>query len=306
VSTLVPLLAALLVFGLIVWLGFYIVQRRDAAAKRRTLALVTSYASAQDVHEAIAAAKRQDSVLRSLMLRFGTLLTTRKGRERIQKHVLYTGNFDPSAAEDVLIRKVVYLIIGFVLGLLIGSSMGGLWWLAWPVLTIFAFNVPDLLIYNAGLKRDEEMAKRLPDALDMLNLCVESGLSFQAALGQVATNQTGPVAEEFGLALKEMQLGRSRSQALMAIGGRTRQEDVQRFVNAMLQVDKLGVPVAAVLREQAKEMRAKRYARAREQAQKVPIKILMPLMLCFLPALFVIILGPAVYSIVQVFAGLNS
>ena len=99
-----------------------------------------------------------------------------------------------------------------------------------------------------------------------------------------------------------MQLGRSRGEALSAMAGRTRQVDVQRFVSAMLQVDKIGVPVATVLREQAKEMRAKRYARAREQAQKVPVKILMPLMLCFLPALFVIILGPAVYSIVQVFS----
>jgi tight adherence protein C len=146
------------------------------------------------------------------------------------------------------------------------------------------------------------MTKRLPDALDLLNLCVESGLSFSAAVTQVANNQAGPVAEEFAVVLKEMQLGRSRSQALEAMAGRTRQQDVQRFVWAMLQVDKLGVPVAAVLREQAKEMRAKRYARAREQAQKVPLKILMPLMLCFLPALFVIILAPAVYSLYKVFS----
>ena len=152
------------------------------------------------------------------------------------------------------------------------------------------------------LKRDEEMAKRLPDALDMLNLCVESGLSFAAALGQVAANQTGAVAEEFAIALQEMQYGRSRAEALTAMAGRTKQEDVERFVSAMLQVDKLGVPVATVLREQAKEMRAKRYSRAREQAQKVPVKILMPLMLCFLPALFIIILGPAAFSIAEVFS----
>ncbi len=145
------------------------------------------------------------------------------------------------------------------------------------------------------------MERKLPDALDMLNLCVESGLSFQAAMSQVADNQTGPVAEEFGVALKEMQLGRSRAEALSALGGRTRAEDVRRFVSAMLQVDKIGVPVATVLREQAKEMRAKRYARARELAQKLPVKILMPLMLCLLPALFIIILGPAAYSIYQVF-----
>ena len=96
--------------------------------------------------------------------------------------------------------------------------------------------------------------------------------------------------------------GRSRAEALTAMAGRTKQEDVERFVSAMLQVDKLGVPVATVLREQAKEMRAKRYSRAREQAQKVPVKILMPLMLCFLPALFIIILGPAAFSIAEVFS----
>ena len=146
------------------------------------------------------------------------------------------------------------------------------------------------------------MAKRLPDALDMLNLCVESGLSFAAAVGQVAANQKGPVADEFKIALQEMQYGRSRAEALTAMAGRTKQDDIERFVSAMLQVDKLGVPVATVLREQAKEMRAKRYSRAREQAQKVPVKILMPLMLCFLPALFIIILGPAAFSIAEVFS----
>ena len=215
--------------------------------------------------------------------------------------MLYAGQNDPSAADDIIARKVVFGIVGLLLGLLLGYAGGGLWWFIVPVLAIGSFFVPDLLIYNQGLKRDEEIAKRLPDALDMLNLCVESGLSFQAAMAQVAANQSGPVAAEFSVALQEMQLGRSRGQALESLAGRTRQQDVQRFVSAMLQVDKVGVPVATVLREQAKEMRAKRYARAREQAQKVPVKILMPLMLCLLPALFVIILGPAAYSIYLVF-----
>ncbi len=204
----------------------------------------------------------------------------------------------------MLVRKTIYLLIGVTLGVLMGYAGTGWWWLAAPGFALAGFFLPDLLIYNAGIKRDEEMRKRLPDALDLLNLCVESGLSFGAALEQVATSQKGPVAEEFAIALREMQYGRSRGQALEALAGRTRQEDVQRFVSAMLQVDKLGVPVAVVLREQAKEMRAKRFARAREQAQKVPVKILMPLMLCFLPALFVIILGPGVYNIVQVFSNL--
>jgi tight adherence protein C len=296
----IPLLAAVTVFIVIVYIGVLVVRGREARIKRRSLALVAGYAS-HDPHAALVQADEENSLIRVTVLWLGSKLMTPGARRRIERQSLYAGQNDPTAVEGIVIRKVVYLAGGVVLGFLIGTLLGGWWWLAVPALGAFAFIVPDLLIYNAGLKREEEMTKKLPDALDLLNLCVESGLSFSAAVTQVANNQTGPVAEEFSVALQEMQLGRSRSQALEAMAGRTRQEDVQRFVWAMLQVDKLGVPVAAVLREQAREMRAKRYARAREQAQKVPLKILMPLMLCFLPALFVIILGPAVYSIYQVF-----
>lgn len=301
-SNVVPLLAAVAVFALIVYVGVMIVRGREARIKRRSLALVAGYAS-EDPHTALVRAEQQDSLIRGGVVWLGGLLVTPGARRRIERQALYSGRNDPSAVEDVVMRKVAYLVGGGVFGLLIGMLLGGVWWLALPIGAVVGFFLPDILIYNEGLKREEEMTKKLPDALDLLNLCVESGLSFQAALTQVATNQSGPVAEEFSVTLQEMQLGRSRSQALEAMAGRTRQQDVQRFVWAMMQVDKLGVPVAAVLREQAREMRAKRYARAREQAQKVPLKILMPLMLCFLPALFVIILGPAMYSIYQVFSG---
>jgi tight adherence protein C len=299
-DNLIPLLAAIVVFALIVFVGVLIVRSREARIKRRSLALVAGYAS-DDPHSALVRAEQQGSLIRSSVVWLGSRLVTPGARRRIERQSLYAGRNDPSAVEDTIIRKVAYMVGVGILGLLIWMLLGGMWWLAIPVGAAVGFFLPDILIYNEGLKREQEVTKRLPDALDLLNLCVESGLSFQAALTQVATNQEGPVAEEFSVALQEMQLGRSRSEALEAMANRTRQEDVQRFVWAMMQVDKLGVPVAAVLREQAREMRAKRYARAREQAQKVPLKILMPLMLCFLPALFVIILGPAVYSIYQVF-----
>lgn len=298
---LVPLLAALFVFVAIVWIGILIVRYRESSAKRRALAFVASYASS-DPHKAIQKAREDESLVHTLTLSLGARLVSKSARRRIERQVLYCGRSEPHAVDDVIGRKLLLLILGLFLGWLMGVAAGGLWWLAIPGLGLFGYFLPDILIYNEGIKRDEEIGKRLPDALDMLNLCVESGLSFQAALNQVAINQGGPVAEEFALTLQEMQYGRSRGQALEALAGRTRQPDIQRFVSAMLQVDKLGVPVATVLREQAKEMRAKRYSRAREQAQKVPVKILMPLMLCFLPALFVIILGPAVYGIVQVFS----
>lgn len=301
---LIPIIVSVMVFVAIVAVGIVVGNRQATRAKDRSLALVSGYAS-HDVHAAIAEVEQRDSPIRAMVLLLGERLVSAKTREKLARNVAYTGQTSPEAVTGVIMRKVLFGIIGAVLGLLLALSWGGIAWLALPGFALAGFYIPDLLIYNTGLKRDQEMALRLPDALDMLNLCVESGLSFQAALAQVAANQRGPVADEFALALQEMQYGRSRGQALAALAGRTRQEDIQRFVSAMLQVDKLGVPVATVLREQAREMRAKRYARAREQAQKVPVKILMPLMLCFLPALFIIILGPAVNSIVRVFSGLN-
>lgn len=300
-NLLVSLLAAILVFILIVFAGYLVMEYRKDEMKRRSLAMVQGYAN-HNVHEAIVAAERRNSIFMVGILGLGRRLVGAKARERLARHAIQSGNPDTNAVDTLVVRKVELMFLGLLLGLVLALSKGGLMWLAVPILAGGAFMVPDLLLYNVGLKRREEVARLLPDALDMLNLCVESGLSFQAALAQVALNQTGPVSEEFATVLTETQLGRSRSQALSAMADRMPQEDVERFVSAMLQVDKLGVPVASVLREQAKEMRAKRYSRAREQAQKVPVKILMPLMLCFLPALFIIILGPAVYSIVQVFS----
>lgn len=141
----------------------------------------------------------------------------------------------------------------------------------------------------------------LPDAIDLLNLCVESGLSFENAMARVSVGLNGPVAEEFGALINEMQLGKSRIEAMTQLAENTKSKGLQRFLSALLQVDRLGVPISGVLAEQAAEMRAQRKDRAREQGQKVTIKILMPLMLCFLPAMFVVILGPAIWQLVQAF-----
>lgn len=297
-----PVVASLLVFLAIIVIGVRAQQYKSEASKRRSLAMVSGYASS-NVSEAIAQVEQRDSIIRTSVLSIGYRLVPQKSRDKLAARIVQSGDTrGATVVDEQIIKKVEFGLVGLLLGLLLGFASGGLAWLAVPAFALGGFYVTDLLLYNKVLKRDEEMAKRLPDALDMLNLCVESGLSFAAALGQVAANQTGAVAEEFAIALQEMQYGRSRAEALTAMAGRTKQEDVERFVSAMLQVDKLGVPVATVLREQAKEMRAKRYSRAREQAQKVPVKILMPLMLCFLPALFIIILGPAAFSIAEVFS----
>ncbi len=126
------------------------------------------------------------------------------------------------------------------------------------------------------MKRQVKLQMALPDAMDMLTMCVEAGLGFDAALAKVARNTGGPLADELARALQEMQIGKSRAQALRSMADRTTVAELRGFVSALVQASELGIPIASVLREQAKEMRLQRRQRAEEKAQKVPVKILIP------------------------------
>jgi tight adherence protein C len=149
------------------------------------------------------------------------------------------------------------------------------------------------------------MRRELPDALDLLTISVESGLSFDGGLAQVARNAEGPLAGEFFRVLQEMQIGVGRTAAIRAMGERTDLTDLKQFAAAMVQADAFGIPIANVLRVQAREMRIKRSQRAEEQAQKVPVKILFPLIFCIFPMLMVVILGPSVVTIAKTLFGIG-
>ncbi|MGL5909548.1 MAG: type II secretion system F family protein, partial [Phycicoccus sp.] len=166
------------------------------------------------------------------------------------------------------------------------------------------FYLPDLLLYNLALKRTDEVRKGLADALDMLTVCVEAGQGFDAALLQVARNVDGPIGGELARVLSEIQIGKSRGEAFAALGERTTAAEVKNFVSALVQADRMGLPISGVLREQTREMRVVRRQRAEEQAQKVTVKILFPLLLCIFPALFIVIIGPGAIRIVDTFSGL--
>jgi tight adherence protein C len=143
----------------------------------------------------------------------------------------------------------------------------------------------------------------LPDAVDMMTVCVEAGLGFDAALSRVALNVEGPIASEFARVLQEMQFGMSRTEALRSMVNRTDVAEIRTFVSSMIQSSELGISVGNVLREQAREMRVRRRQRAEEKAQKLPVKILFPLLLCMLPAMFVVVIGPAGINILKTLSG---
>ncbi len=204
-------------------------------------------------------------------------------------------------AERMMGAKGAALIAGTIAGLIVGQfQLKGLLWAAG--LGIAFFYLPDILLYNTGAKRQEELQRGLADALDMLTVCVEAGQGFDGALLQVARSATGPIAGEFARVLSEIQIGKSRGEAFTALATRTTVPEAKNFVSALVQADRLGLPIAAVLREQSIQMRLVRRQLAEEKAQKVPVKILFPIMLGILPALFIVVIGPGALRIMDAFS----
>jgi len=233
------------------------------------------------------------------LVRLGRRFTPTGRSERLRVKLELAGNPAGWDVDRVLANKALGLLAGVAVGVTIPLLLGNvLWAVVFGVaLGFLGFYAADLVLYQTAYNRTDAITKSLPDALDMLMISVESGLGFDAALAQVAKNTKGPLADELFRVLQEMQLGTGRADALRGLVDRTDVTDLRTFVTAMLQADALGIPIANVLRVQAKEMRLKRSQRAEEQAMKVPVKILFPLIFCILPSLFVIILGPAAISI---------
>lgn len=235
----------------------------------------------------------------SIFLRLGRALMTKKYSTWLTLKLAETGSRGANALEALLTKKVMYAVIGAMFGALFLTKGVGPGVATLVIAAVAGFFVPDLLVVSDGQKRVQELDLGLPDAIDLLNLCVESGLSFENGMSRVSISLNGPVAEEFGGLMAEVQLGKSRVDAMAQLAERTKSKGLQRFLSALLQVDRLGVPISGVLAEQASEMRAVRKDKAREQGQKVTINILMPLMFCFLPAMFIIVLGPAIVQLVK-------
>lgn len=245
--------------------------------------------------------------LPSLYRRFAGLtrhLTPANYGRHLQHKLDIAGNPREWGAERVMAFKGIGLVLGLLLGLLIGSKHG-LGVVFFPIIGSAAgFFLPDVWINNLGEHRQQNLRLGLPDAIDMMTVCVEAGLGFDSALARVAQTLDGPVASEFARVLQEMQFGKSRSDALRALTDRTDVSELRTFVSAILQSSELGISVGDVLRAQAKEMRTKRRQRAQEKAQKLPVKMLLPMLTCLLPAMFIVVLGPAIINIVHILPGL--
>ncbi|MGY1704400.1 type II secretion system F family protein [Geodermatophilus sp. SYSU D00697] len=200
--------------------------------------------------------------------------------------------------------KLVLAAVAGALGLIVVVARpGALTVLMAVVVTGVAYVVPELLLYSRGQERQQAIAVELADTLDQMTIAVEAGLGFEAAVARAGRNGRGPLAEELVRTLQDIAVGRPRREAYLDLAERTAVPDLRRFIRAVVQADAYGVSIADVLRTQAQEMRLKRRQRAEEKAMQIPVKVIFPLILCILPTLFIVLLGPAALDIVDAFSG---
>jgi tight adherence protein C len=234
--------------------------------------------------------------------RIARRLTPLDSRDRLATRLILAGSPAGWDAERVMAFKVIGAVAGLVLGVAMAFAgwLGGLAALVVTVLfTFIGFVAPDALLSGKVSARQKEIRNSLSDTLDLLTISVEAGLSLNAALARVVQNTPGVLSKEFARMLQEIQLGVSRSEAFRNLGARTDVEELNAFTLAMIQADVFGVSIANVLRTQAAQLRIKRRQRAEREAQGTPVKIVFPLILCILPALFIVIVGPGAIRIFQ-------
>jgi tight adherence protein C len=227
-----------------------------------------------------------------------TRVAPKRLRERTAHQLVMAGSPRGWTAERVLAMRVLLAVLGALSGNAVAGAFSPLPRLAIPALfAAMGFLLPGVMLSQAVLARQERIRRMLPDTIDLLTISVEAGLSFDAALLHVRRTVGGPLSEEIGRMLHEVQLGVRRPDALRNLAARSNVDELKGFILALVQADTFGVSIASVLRAQSKEMRVKRRQRAEERAMKIPVKLLFPMIFCILPALFVVIVGPGALKI---------
>jgi tight adherence protein C len=211
--------------------------------------------------------------------------------------------FGLSVGGWILFRWLLVLGLPMLLLLLMfkGGGTLGAKLLLFAVFIVLCVMLPNVILSRRTRQRSKKMTNQLPDILDLLVVSVEAGLSFDGALEKVAEMSKGELTKEFVSTINEIQLGIPRRDALSNMSKRCEIADISVFLSSIIQAEQLGVSLGKVLRIQAVQVRDKRKQRARESAMKIPVKIIVPMVIFIFPTIFVVILGPAVIRIMEMF-----
>jgi tight adherence protein C len=227
--------------------------------------------------------------------------------DSVRKKFIFSGNGSAEAVDRFMAIRVLTvtaifpLIWFFYIWNPIGFD-GMMQLLCFALFFVACLIGPDTILSRRVAERQHDLRVKLPDILDLLTISVEAGLGFEQALDRTIGAVPGALSNEFARMLGEVRAGASRSEAMRAMDQRTNVPEVRSFVLAILQADTFGVSIGRVLRAQSEEMRIKRRQLAQERAQKAPVKMLIPMVFCVFPALFVVVIGPAIINIRKAFS----
>ena len=221
-----------------------------------------------------------------------------------EKRLALAGNPGNMRVADWLGVKAIGAIVGAGLFILLFIFPGPIGFVPFPVNFVmipvgllFGYTIPEFWLGGRVKKRQKAVLLQIPDALDLLTISVRAGLGFDGALGKVVEKLKGPLTEEFRRALAEIRVGKPRRDALRDIVPRTEVPALTNFIGAIIQAEQLGVSISKVLQVQSEQLRIERRQRAEEMAAKAPIKMLFPMVGCIFPTIFIVILGPAVVTV---------
>jgi tight adherence protein C len=301
----VPLMIVAALAGAVLLGGFLtmgvVAERSDA---RESLRRLEGY-QIQDVRDQEMLAPISERVVNPAVEAFAALaqrFTPQGYRDQVARKLVLGGKAQTVSVDQVLVWKLAGLMSGLVWLPLVLLGLGLTGVIAFVFVVVLwgaSFMLPDVYLARAIDTRRHAIAVQLPDILDLLVISVEAGLGFEQALERTTSAVPGPLSDEFRRMLRETNFGSSRADALRAMDERSDVPELRTFVVAMLQADTFGVSIVRILRSQADEMRVRRKLRAQQQAQKLPVKMLFPLVFCIFPSIFVVILGPAMIELSQ-------
>ena len=246
-----------------------------------------------------------ERTLRPLIARLSKMssrLGSASSTENAERRLAMAGNPGDLRVSDwlgvkMLVGIAIAAIAFLVFGLLIGGVVVGLF--LGLVGFGIGFLIPEFWLGRRIKARQKLILRMIPDTLDLLTISVRAGLGFDGALAKVVEKLPGPLTDEFRRALAEVRVGKARRDALRDMVPRTHVQPLSNFIGAIIQAEQLGVSISKVLQVQSEQLRIERRQRAEEQAARAPIKMLFPLVGCIFPSLFIVILGPAIISIMK-------
>ncbi|MCU1371978.1 MAG: type secretion system protein [Ilumatobacteraceae bacterium] len=301
-----PLALGLLALAIGVGLWTVLSSADEKATVRASLRQLDGY-EVDNVRDAELLKPMKERTIAPVMERlveFGKRFTPDGYSDKVRTRLTASGNSSPDAVDRFIAIKVVgFALTPVALILVLGVlGMGGPKGFACAgLLAAVMIYGPDAILNRRVEERQREIKQKLPDVLDLLVISVEAGLGFEQALDRTVSSVPGALTQEFARMLGEVRAGASRAQAMRAMEKRTDVPELRSFVLAILQADTFGVSIGRVLRAQADEMRIKRRQMAQEKAQKAPVKMMIPMVFCVFPALFVVVIGPAIINIKEKF-----